>query len=266
MSIKQFEDIIVTAVIIVGILLIGFLVGEMYDAYKEPKEPVVKVKESEYNYIRNELTLTTEALNKAHVGNYELVKENDELKEQIERLNFEIESIMLEYEQYKIEVEENQYKRDLPLSFEIQEAIYNICLELELDYDLALAKISLESNFDMYAKGYNKDEDGNILSVDIGLMQVNSNNLEWADELCGRELDIYNNVYDNIEAGLRIYKYYQSYWSSRGYVERELDYRSLNSYNRGIQGLKNYMNEGNNYDDWIYGKLVMDRLSELKGE
>lgn len=218
---------------------------------------------SEYHKTREQLNLATDALRASEVVVYELKNENNELKQQIEDMKGEIEGLQKEIDTY---LYQEQFKRDIPLSLELQEYIHTMCQDLDLDYDLALAKISLESNFNIDARGYNKDDYGNIKSVDIGLMQINSNNLEWASELCGRELDIYSNVYDNIEAGLRIYKHYESYWASRGYVDRELDYRSLNSYNRGIRGFKSYMSDGNDYDDWIYGKLVMDRLNDLKGE
>ena len=230
----------------------------------------IKDIQSEYNNTQDELSLAMEALNDSYVANYELrelndrlLEENEDLREDILFLRIELGKVQKEYEEY---IKEQEYKKDISLDLEYQKYIYNRCVELDLDYDLSLAKISLESNFDINARGYNRDSQGNVKSTDIGLMQVNDGNVEWANELVERELDIYNNVYDNIDAGLAIYKHYKSYWVSRGYVDRELDFRSLNSYNRGISGFKRYMENGNNYDDWIYGKLVMDRLEDVKGE
>ena len=264
MSKENKRYFVFSAIIITGLAFASSMLLKVIVAH------TTKEIQSEYNNTQDELSLARDALNDSYVVNYELrevndrlLEENEDLREDILFLKIELGKIQKEYEEY---VEEQEYKKDISLDLEYQKYIYNRCVELDLDYELALAKISLESNFDINARGYNKDSEGNIKSTDIGLMQVNDGNVEWVNELVGRELDIYNNVYDNIDAGLAIYKHYKSYWVSRGYVDRELDFRSLNSYNRGIQGLKSYMNEGNSYDDWIYGKLVMDRLDELKGE
>lgn len=185
-----------------------------------------------------------------------------ELEVQIAEMKAEVKLIQEEANRAMEELaymkERENWYRDIPLDEKYQKYIYDWCNELGLDYNLALAKIKLESQFKVDAVGDNGS------SKDFGLCQVNSKNFEWCEELAGREVDVVNNVYDNIECGLRIYKHYQDYWTDLGYTGYELNVRTLNSYNRGIQGYYNYMNQGNSWDDWRYAKLVYKNLDEIE--
>lgn len=215
----------------------------------------------EYNMSQTELTIARDEINELQSDNDELVNELVVLGEQIEDMKNEVDRVEGELEIYKYR---ELWYRNINLSEELQEYIYNMCLRLDLDYDIALAKMKLESQFNINAIGYNKDSEGNIKSTDHGIGQVNSNNLEWVNELCNRDVDVINNVYDNIEASLRIYKHYRDYWSNKGYNGLELEIRALNTYNMGVSGFNNYISNGNDYDDWRYAKLVMNNLNEIR--
>lgn len=131
-----------------------------------------------------------------------------------------------EYEQWIAAVElEQKWKRDITLDESYQKYTWEWCQMLGLDYDLILALMYHESRFDVNA--YSRTND-------IGLMQVNQGNKQWVNELAKRKIDLWE-PYDNILAGLLIYKHYEDYWINKG-IEEDLFKYALNSYNMGIGG------------------------------
>ena len=81
------------------------------------------------------------------------------------------------------------YKRDIPLSDELQEYAYQTAQKYNVDYDLILAIMQTESQYQ------------NVVSdngEDIGLCQINSSNAEWLY----KEYGLYNLMeeHQNIEA------------------------------------------------------------------
>ena len=243
-----------------------FVVRVKSDKFKEQSKirmaEIIALEMANRN-IRNELHTAERIVYNEIEKSKKVMIEKDELSEQIESLREEIKQLESEVEYYFYKT---QWDRDVKLEDEYLIYIYEKCSEMNLDYELALAKISLESNFKIDAVGYNKDEDGNIKSRDVGLCQVNSTNFKWAEELLGRELDIENNVFDNIDAGLAIFKHYKDYWSDLGLTGEKLNTYTLNSYNFGVSGFKNYMARGNTYDSWRYAKLVYSRLEGIRKE
>lgn len=242
--------------IFIVVLLATFVYVKMSNMSPTSQETPI-----ETNTIHLELNDTTELVT-------ELKQDIRAINHECAKLEYEIQLMQYEIDQLKEELNEYRYHqewyRDIDLDDEYQKYIYEMCSELELDYDIALAKMKLESQFNLNARGYNKDSDGNIKSIDYGIGQINSNNINWCSELAGREIDVINNVYDNIESSLRIYKHYKDYWVRKGYNGLELEIRALNSYNRGISGYLNYMKEGHSYDEWKYAKLVMRNLEDIR--
>lgn len=162
-------------------------------------------------------------------------------------------------EDARIRAEEKKfYIESIPLTKNIQKFIKDESKESNLNYFLILAIIKCESDFKTNDTSYNKNG-----TYDTGLMQVNSSNKAWANELVGRELNL-KNPKDNIEAGISIFNHYYSYWERKGYSGRELLLRGLNSYNMGINGLKKYMSRGNDYDDWYYGNKILKNMNKIK--
>ena len=94
-------------------------------------------------------------------------EQNDSVNsEEILELEIEIEEEILELE---IEIEEEIPEYDIPLEKDIQKYLYDKCQEYDVSYELALAVIKVESNFNPNLT--NKNDNG---SMDYGLMQINS--------------------------------------------------------------------------------------------
>jgi soluble lytic murein transglycosylase-like protein len=255
---RKFNGIWIMTVIFLAILAVSFVML---------RDTNVKLTEKTEQYIEEyekSMGFMIE-IEEYKLKNEALLEELDETFREFENIRLEMKSIENQLSEYKEEILKAEYmvlwKRNVPLDDEYQMYLYEKCIEYGLDYDLAIAKISLESNFNVAARGYNKRDNGSIDSTDYGLMQVNSKNLKWVNELAGEELDVINDVYDNIDAGLLIFKHYYNYWELKGYIGYELNVRALNSYNRGLKGYYDYMaEEGNSWDTWRYAKLVLDRM------
>lgn len=263
---KRIEDF----VFLIVVLGISILAGIALAEHNEQKESAKTISNNTNNMVT--IDLSDQRYNDPIVILNDLTEVNTSSESRISELEVQVIDIVIEFEKAEVkkaeEYSQYEYKlewiRDIPLEEKYQEYVYLMCNELNIKYDLSLAKIKLESQFDISARGYNKTEEGIIISVDVGLMQINDGNLRWCEELAGRKVDIYNNVYDNIECGLRIYKFYHDYWSNRGYTGYELNVRSLNSYNRGIQGYYDYMADGHGWDDWKYAKAVYINYNDMK--
>lgn len=125
-------------------------------------------------------------------------------------------------------VTENNYLReDIPLSFDLQEHIYNICNDYNIDYRLILGLIQAESNFDELA----------ISSAGCyGLMQLNPD--YFPSDL---------NSYDNIQMGIEyLHKLLDKY-------DNDVS-AALRAYNRGYDdGARGYSNTVISYaKNWGY--------------
>lgn len=104
----------------------------------------------------------------------EIAEEQDRLEtfaiEQSERLN----SFQAEYEETAETIV--GFERDIPLSLELQEYTYYICNAYDVDYDMVLAIMQVESGFtNVISKSGN----------DFGICQINKVNHEWLDTQYG---------------------------------------------------------------------------------
>ncbi|HHU55928.1 MAG TPA: lytic transglycosylase domain-containing protein, partial [Acholeplasmataceae bacterium] len=84
---------------------------------------------------------------------------------------------------------------DVPLDKEIQQYLYSKCKEYEIEYELALAIIQVESNFKPNAVNVNSNN-----TKDVGLFQINSFNHKWLSEELG--ITDFADPYQNIDAGI----------------------------------------------------------------
>jgi soluble lytic murein transglycosylase-like protein len=154
---------------------------------------------------------------------------------------------------------------NIPLSKDIQEYIYNTCKEFDIEYEIALAVINLESSYDSNNIS-NNYKNGKIISKDRGLFQINSRYEAWYAELAG--LNSYN-IFDsknNIRMGIAGLSYYKQYWINKGIKDKKtLQIKMLNSYNAGIYGYENIVKKSGkisrSYDRIIFQNK--DRLEEL---
>lgn len=114
---------------------------------------------------------------------------------------------------------------DIPLSADLQEYIFGICEEYDVEYPLVLAMIEHESMFDASARSSTEDS---------GLMQINDINLRELRDKLGIT-DIYD-PYQNVLAGVYLL-------SSCFHVTDEI-HPALMCYNMGADGASNLWEQG----------------------
>lgn len=135
------------------------------------------------------------------------------------------------------------YKRNVPLSLELQEFTYGLCSEKSIDYDMVLAIMKKESEFQ------------NVVSdngQDFGLMQVNIINHDWLARQYG--LTDMMDEYQNITAGVTILSILQSKFDSTETI--------LMAYNIGCGNAQENINAGINSND--YAVNVMRILENVR--
>lgn len=121
---------------------------------------------------------------------------------------------------------------NIPLEKEIQIFTWKLCEQYNLSYEMVLAIIKVESNFQYDAKSHTSDR---------GLMQINSINYDWLSKLAGIENFNPYNAKHNILCGVILLDYLRDYWKTKGYCEEDVYYLTLLSYRRGIEGCKRYV-------------------------
>lgn len=158
----------------------------------------------------------------------------------------EYEQIPSVHAEEKIIPEEKQIKKikyyDIPLDEQLQDYIRKECQEADIDMELVLAVIQVESNFD-----------SNVVSDtnDYGLMQINKVNHESLQ----KKLSIYDflDPYDSVRAG--IYMLSKLDWC-------ENDIQRLMCYNMGVSGAKRAWRKG--IQETEYTKKVLEAKKEMK--
>lgn len=134
------------------------------------------------------------------------------------------------------------YKRDIPLSDELQSYTYETATEYGVNYDLMLAIMQTESQFN------------NVISdngEDIGLCQINSINAEWLYQDYG-----INNLMDekqNIESCAIILSKLQGQFESENHV--------VMAYNLGASKAEKYIQSGKITK---YTEKVYENMEEIK--
>jgi len=125
---------------------------------------------------------------------------------------------------------------DIPLSDDLQQYIWNLGEKYDLSYELILAVIKTESDFDTQAISYDNSS--------YGLMQLNHiNTIDWlAKEVGIDDFDPFN-PYHNLEAGIWYLAWLRDYWQRQDLSEEDRFALVLLSYNRGIEGAKRYVKE-----------------------
>jgi len=161
---------------------------------------------------------------------------------------------------------ESYYDIDLPKS--IQEHLYNESQSHDIEYELALAIIALETEetFDMYFKSKNTNKSGNVISIDRGLFQINNDYEKWYAELA--EIDSGYDVYDpccNIAMGLAGLEYWREQVIKELKLnnEEEILIATLECYNKGLEGYKRYIKD-NNTKQSAYSKAVLKYYNKIK--
>ena len=134
------------------------------------------------------------------------------------------------------------YLRDIPLSDELQEYTYGIAQKYNVDYDLMLAIMQTESQFQNVVS-----DDGE----DIGLCQINTVNAEWLYTEHG-----INNLLDekqNIKACAIILDKLQGQFDDESHV--------VMAYNLGAAKAQKYISSGKITE---YTEKVYENMKEIK--
>lgn len=157
-------------------------------------------------------------------------------------INERIKAIEIQHGNYTTQQASTPYKRDIPLSDELQEYTYQTATEYGVNYDLMLAIMQTESQFQ------------NVISdngEDIGLCQINTINAEWLYTDYG----IYNLMDErqNIEACAIILSKLQEQFESENHV--------VMAYNLGASKAEKYISSGKITE---YTEKVYENMKEIK--
>lgn len=138
------------------------------------------------------------------------------------------------------------YIPEIPLSQELQQYTYQQCQEKQVSYELVLAMMYHESNYDPSAVRYYQDG-----SSDSGIMQINSINSQSLYELYG--ITNLQDPYENIQAGVSIIS---------GFVHQYGEHDGLMAYNMGPGGYQNAI--ANGIYTTTYAQNIMETKSEIE--
>lgn len=115
---------------------------------------------------------------------------------------------------------------DIDLSDDLQEYTQEVCKEYGINYELVLAIMACESQYDTLAISKTND---------YGIMQINECNFEHLQNTFGNNID-FMNAKDNIVAGVYMLSLVKDYASN--------DSELLMCYNLGVNGAKKKWNAG----------------------
>ena len=165
-----------------------------------------------------------------------------ELKTQQKATSERIEALEIHTSNYATVQAKEPYKRDIPLSDELQEYTYQTAQKYNVDYDLILAIMQTESQFT------NTISDN---GEDIGLSQINVINAEWLY----KEYGLYNlmDEHQNIEACAVILSKLSDKFDSENEV--------VMAYNLGEGKAQKYIKSGKITE---YTEKVYKNMKEIK--
>lgn len=146
-----------------------------------------------------------------------------------------------EYEQQAAEQQAKIY--DIPLSEELQKYTFNLCEENELDYELVLAIMDQESDY---------QEEIISSTNDYGIMQINKVNHSWLEDKLN--INDFLDVKQNILAGIYIIKDLATRYDD--------EHKILMAYNMGEYGAQKKWEQG--ITSSSYSRQVVSRANELK--
>ena len=157
-------------------------------------------------------------------------------------INERIKAIEISEGNYTTQPDKAPYSREIPLSDELQRFTYETAEKYGVNYDLMLAIMQTESQFN------------NVVSdsgEDIGLCQINSSNAEWLYN----EHGIYNLMDEkqNIEACAIILSKLQGQFNDESHV--------VMAYNLGASKAEKYIRSGKMTE---YTEKVYKNLKEIK--
>jgi hypothetical protein len=149
-----------------------------------------------------------------------------------------------------------EYK--IPLTDELQKYTWDLCLENGLSYELVLALIKIESQFNTQKVSRNSDR-----TTDLGLTQINDKYMHYHCKLVGvKNFDPFNPE-KSIELTVKLLKHYKDYWTEKGCSEEDTGHIILNCYNQGLEGFIKYVNKTHRIDS-IYSNTILKNKMYLE--
>lgn len=143
------------------------------------------------------------------------------------------------------------YIEELPMNYEEQKFLYKLCERFEMPYNLLLAQIRCESNFNNTVIGS---------SGDTGYMQILPSWDKYLEQELNRKVNL-KDSFDNLESGTLLL--YYNILSAKEYDGKEKYIRALNAYNQGGQNSLSYAKR-NGYNAWHYGKRIYKTFQEYE--
>lgn len=137
------------------------------------------------------------------------------------------------------------YERDIPLALDLQFHTFLVCQRFEADYDLVLAIMRAESDYQVNVENIHDK------GKDYGIMQINEVHLE--DFYKEGYTDIFN-PYQNIEFAVKFLM------SNTDIAEDE--HQLVMAYHFGRQGMRELVKKG--YRTTEYSRKVMEYREELR--
>lgn len=124
----------------------------------------------------------------------------------------------------------------VPLDEQLLDYIWNKSNEYDFAYTFVLAIIGVESDYGRATLNVNKNG-----TVDSGIAQINSNNVDWLSELAAIEnVDVYND-YHSVDMMFELLRYERDFFRGLGYSEEDVFFLTCMAYNRGRGGTLNYI-------------------------
>lgn len=144
------------------------------------------------------------------------------------------------------------YIPDIKLSYDEQKFLHSLCEKFDVPYNLMLAQIRCESNFDNSLIGS---------CGDTGYFQILPSWDDYLEQEFNRKINIKDN-YDNLESGT--FLMYNNLLSAKKYKDDKEKYtRALNAFNQGGQSSLNYAKR-NGWNSWHYGNRVYKCFQEYE--
>ncbi len=154
-------------------------------------------------------------------------------------------------------VEQRPIYKSIPLSNDLLDFIWDQSKKYGIEFEIVLALLKTESNFNPKAVSYN--------NTSRGITQLNSNTYPWiAKELGIKNFNVYN-PYHNIKASVWYLNYLKQYWIDRGYSQKQAKELMLLAYNKGIGNARKHLRQygsGSNYTT----KIFENKNKIIKGE
>ena len=128
---------------------------------------------------------------------------------------------------------------DIPLSNEIQNYIFKLCQQYDLNSSLVIAIIDTETGgtFDNNLRHVNTDK-----TIDFGLMQLNSRYHSYFKELVNEPNFDAEDTYHNLHAGIKYLSILRTELRHKC-SDDELKTYYLNAYNMGSTGYQRYVRQ-----------------------